>query len=176
MILGSHVKRPKQYHLQSVGLKGQALITRRWVFHGVHTQLNRVRPGSLSPKGGLGGSGFWPFFPAPSPGLLVPPFILACIHYLSSTCRIDFSKTDTCPISPYPKWLEMVVKVEEHGSVRCRMLYCSSGSLLLVLFPHCDHFSFQGHLWHAEQELVLGYFLRPSMTLMMRTRPCISSA
>ena len=26
--------------------------------------LNRVRPGSLSPGGGLGGSGFWPFFPA----------------------------------------------------------------------------------------------------------------
>ena len=27
--------------------------------------LNRVRPGSLTPGGGLGGSGFWSFFPAP---------------------------------------------------------------------------------------------------------------
>ena len=26
--------------------------------------LNCVRPGSLSSGGGLGGSGFWPFFPA----------------------------------------------------------------------------------------------------------------
>ena len=28
--------------------------------------LDRVRPGSLSPGGGLGGSDFWLFFPAPS--------------------------------------------------------------------------------------------------------------
>ena len=35
-------------------------------FRGVHTYLNRIRPRSLSPGGGLGGSGFWPFFPAPS--------------------------------------------------------------------------------------------------------------
>ena len=27
--------------------------------------LNHVRPESLSPGGGLGGSGFWSFFPAP---------------------------------------------------------------------------------------------------------------
>ena len=73
--------------------------------------LNRVRLGSLSPEGGLGGSGFWPFFPASFPGLLVPPFILSCILYPSSTCMIDFSKTDTCPISPYLEWLGVVVKV-----------------------------------------------------------------
>ena len=176
MILGSHVKTPKQYHLQSVNLKGQALVTRQWIFCGVHTQLNRVRSRSLSPRGGLGGSGFWPFFPASLPDCLPLSFILAYIPYPSSTCRIDFSKTDTCPISPYPKWLGVVVKTEQHGSVKCRMLYCNSGSLLLVLFPYCDHFSFQGHLWHAEQKLVLGHFLRPSMTLMMHPRPCVSSA
>ena len=28
--------------------------------------LDRVRPESLSPGGGLGGSDFWPFFPAPT--------------------------------------------------------------------------------------------------------------
>ena len=28
--------------------------------------LDRVRPGSLSPRGGLGDSDFWPFFPAPT--------------------------------------------------------------------------------------------------------------
>ena len=39
--------------------------------------LNRVHPESLSPGGGLGGSGFWPFFPAPCFRLLTFPFILA---------------------------------------------------------------------------------------------------
>ena len=34
------------------------------VYRGVHTELNRVRSRSLSPGGGLGGSGSWPFFPA----------------------------------------------------------------------------------------------------------------
>ena len=34
------------------------------VFRGVHTYLNRVRPRSFSLGGGLGGFGFWPFFPA----------------------------------------------------------------------------------------------------------------
>ena len=110
------------------------MVIRQWIFRGVHTYLNRIRSRSLSPGGGLGGSGFWPFFPASLSGLLVPLFILVCILYPSSTCRINFSKTDTCPISPYPKWLGVVVKVEEHGSVRCRMFYYSSGSLLLVLF------------------------------------------
>ena len=144
MILGSRVNRLKQYHLQSVGLKDQALVTRQWIFRGVHTQLNRVRSRSLSPRDGLGGSGFWPFFPARFSGLLVPLFILVCTPSPSSTCRIDFSTTDTCPISPYPKWLGVVVKVEEHGSVRCRMFYCNSGSLLLVLFRTVITLPFRG--------------------------------
>uniref|UniRef100_A0A7N2MPR3 UDP-glycosyltransferase n=1 Tax=Quercus lobata TaxID=97700 RepID=A0A7N2MPR3_QUELO len=41
------------------------------------------------------------------------------------TDKIDFSQTDTCPISPYPEWLGVVVKAEEYGSVRlqtCRGL------------------------------------------------------
>ena len=141
-MLGSHVIKAQTISFVERGFERLGLDHQTVVCRGVHIESNRVRSRSLSPGGGLGGSGFWPFFPAPSPGLLVPPFILACIPYPSSTRRIDFSKTDTCPISPYPKWLGVVVKVEEHSSVRCRMLYCSSGSLLLVLFPHCDHFSF----------------------------------
>ena len=35
-------------------------------FRGFHVWLSRLRPWSLSPGGGLRGSGFWPFFPAPS--------------------------------------------------------------------------------------------------------------
>ena len=45
---------------------------------------------SFSPGGGLGGSDFWPFFPAPFPGWLTFPFILACIPYSTSTCGFDF--------------------------------------------------------------------------------------
>ena len=56
------------------------------------------------------------------------PFILACVPYPSSTCRINFSKTDTCPISPYPEWLGVVVKAGEYGSVRYRVLNGSKGS------------------------------------------------
>ena len=67
-------------------------------------------------------------FPSLFSGLLTFPFILACVPYPSSTCRIDFSKTDTCPISPYPEWLGVVVKAGEYGSVRCRVLNGSKGS------------------------------------------------
>ena len=67
-------------------------------------------------------------FPSLCYGLLTFPFILACVPYPSSTCRVDFSKTDTCPISPYPEWLGVVVKAGEYGSVRCRVLNGSKGS------------------------------------------------
>ena len=141
-MLGSHVIKAQTISFVERGFERLGLGHQMVVCRGVHIESNYVRSRSLSPGGGVGGFGFLAIFPSPSPGLPVPPFILACIPYSSSTCRINFSKTDTCPISPYPKWLGVVVKVEEHGSVRCRMLYCSSGSLLLVLFPHCDHFSF----------------------------------
>ena len=78
---------------------------------------------------------FLVIFPSPSSRLLPFPFILACVPYPSSTCRIDFSKTDTCPISPYPEWLGVVVKVGEYGFVRCRVLNGSKGS-----FPWLLHF------------------------------------
>ena len=95
--------------------------------------LNRVHPGSLSPGGGLGGSGFWPFFPATFPGLLIFPFILACLPYPTSTCGVRFSKIDTCPINPYPEWLGVVVKAEGYDSVRCRVLNGSKCSFPFVL-------------------------------------------
>ena len=45
---------------ERLGLDHRAVVCR-----GVHTELNRVRSRSLSPRGGLGGSGFWQFFPSP---------------------------------------------------------------------------------------------------------------
>ena len=77
---------------------------------------------------------FLAFFLSPSYGLLTFPFILALVPYLSSTCRIDFSKTDTCLINPYPEWLGVVVKAGEYGSVRCRVLNGSKGSFPWLLY------------------------------------------
>ena len=71
---------------------------------------------------------FLTIFSSPFSRLLTFPFILACVHCPSSTCRVKLSKTDTCPISPYPKSLGVVVKVEEFGSVRFRVLNGSKGS------------------------------------------------
>ena len=70
----------------------------------------------------------WPFFPPPHFRLLIFPFILACVHYSSSTYRVYLSKADTCPITPYSKSLGMVVKAKECGSVRFRTLNGSKSS------------------------------------------------
>ena len=71
---------------------------------------------------------FLAIFPSPPSRLLTFPFILAFTHCPSSTCRVNLSKTDTCPFSLYPKSLGVVVKAEEYGSVRCRVLNGSKGS------------------------------------------------
>ena len=125
------------------------MVIRRWVLRGVHTWLTCLHPWSLSPGGGLEGSGFSAIFPSPLSRLLTFPFILVCVRCPSSTCRVNLFKTDTCPISPYPKSLGVVVKAEEYGSVRCRALNGSEGSFpwifldflsSLVLYRFCPSF------------------------------------
>ena len=64
MILGSHVKKAQTISFVERGFERLGLGHRTVVCRGVHTELNRVRLRSLSPGGGLGGSSFWPFFPA----------------------------------------------------------------------------------------------------------------
>ena len=71
---------------------------------------------------------FLAIFPSHFFRLLIFPFILACVHYPSSTFRVNLSKADTCPINPYPKSLGVVVKVKECGSVRFRALNGSNSS------------------------------------------------
>ena len=71
---------------------------------------------------------FLAIFPSPFYRLLTFPFIPACVHCPSSTCRVNLSRTDNCPISLYPKSLGVVVKAKECGSVRCRALNGSKGS------------------------------------------------
>ena len=67
----------------------------------------------------MGGSTFWPPFP---PDYFTFSFILAYIRCHSSTCRVNLSKTDICPVSLIPESLGVVDKTEESGSVRCRVL------------------------------------------------------
>ena len=106
---------------------------------------------------------FGHFSPSPVYRLLTFPFILTCVCCPSSTCRFKLSKTDTCPISPYPKSLGVVVKAKEFGSVRCRILNGSKDS-----FPQIFQMLFQaqsytlsaplfgGTLGPAEDRTVLG--------------------
>ena len=142
MILGSHIKRPKQYNLQSVGLKGQALVTGRWLIVVFIRKINYARSRSLSPRYGLEGSGSQPFFLAIFSGLLTSPIILTFTPPANVHVQVRLSRIDTCPISPYPKWLGVVVKAEEHGPVRCRVFNGSNDSFPFVLCRHTVQGSF----------------------------------
>ena len=95
---------------------------------------------------------------------------------------VRLSRTDTCPISPYPEWLGVVVKAEVYGSVKCRVLNGSRGSFPFVfgrytiqcpfpyepryfryfpkLFLYCSYPFFQGDLGYAEDRIILNYISR----------------
>ena len=72
MILGSYVERAQTISFVERGFERLGLGHRTVVSRGVHTELNRVRSRSLSPRNDLGGSGSWPFFPTPFPDCLLP--------------------------------------------------------------------------------------------------------
>ena len=61
------------------------------------------------------------------------PFIRAFILSPASTYKLNFLGLKTCPISPYLEWLGVVVKTEEYGSVRCRVLNGSNDSFPFIL-------------------------------------------
>ena len=90
MISGSYVKNAQTISFVERGFERLGLGHQTVVCRGVHIELNRVRSRSLSPGGGLRGSGSWPFFPASHSDCLLPLFILACIPYPTSTCRFNF--------------------------------------------------------------------------------------
>ena len=71
---------------------------------------------------------FLAIFPSPPYELLSFPFILAGVFLSFVHVQNRHSKTDTCPISPYPEWLGVVEKTGEYGSVMCRVLNGSKGS------------------------------------------------
>ena len=70
------------------------------------------------------------------------PFIRAFIFLPASTCKLNFLGLKTCPINPYLEWLGVVVKAEEHGSVRCRVLNDSNDSFPFVLVVILSSVSF----------------------------------
>ena len=91
MVLGSHVKGPNNIicraWAEKLGLSHRTVVS--YGTHGGRTKACHVCPRSLSPRYGLGGSGSWPFFPAPFFGLLTL-FILAFTLPPTSTCRFSF--------------------------------------------------------------------------------------
>ena len=91
IILGSYVKRAQTISFVERGFEELGLGHWSMDNHGVHTIVDHVRfVESFSSKQSRR---LWFLaFPSPSPfsGLLVSPFILACIPYPTSTCRIYF--------------------------------------------------------------------------------------
>ena len=61
------------------------------------------------------------------------PFIRVFILSPASTYKLTFLGLKTCPVSPYLEWLGVVVKAEEYGFVRCRVLNGSNGNFPLSL-------------------------------------------
>ena len=109
------------------------------VSHGIHgdcTEVYHARPRRLSPQHGLEGSGPWPWSQSPSFWIASFSFYTSLYPPSSVHVQVQLSKVDTCPISPYPKWLGVVVKAEKHYSIRHRVLNCSNDSLSLVPCRH----------------------------------------
>ena len=72
----------------------------------------------------------------PPSELLLFPFYTRFYPSSNVHVQVQRSRTDTCPISPYPKWLGVVVKAEKHCSVWRKVFNCSNGSLSFVLCRH----------------------------------------
>ena len=122
---------------------------------------------------------FLAFFPSPPFGLLVFPFILACIPYPMSTCRFGFPRLILVPSAHTQSGWGLVVKAEEHGSVKCKVFNGNNGSfpfvsgrytiqrpfpyqhryfrLFLKLFLYRFCLFFQRDHGCAEDRIVLGY-------------------
>ena len=129
---------------------------------------------------------------------LPSPFIRAFILSPASTYKLNFLGLKTYPASPYLEWLGVVVKVEEHDSVRCRVLNGSNGSFPFVLsrytiqrlllywhryfifFPKLFLYRFcpffQGDLGYAEDRIILGCVSRLIWTFITHPRLYPSSA
>ena len=84
----------------------------------------------------MGGSPFWP----PPLYYFTLSFILSHVCCPSSTCRVNLSKTDICPVSLIPESLGVVDKAEESGSVGYRVL---SGKSSKGSFPEIFWIFFQ---------------------------------
>ena len=112
MILGSHVKKAQTISFVERGFERLGLGHRTVVGRGVHTELTRVRSRSLSPGGGLGGSGFWPFFLAPFFG--ASTFTLYSLSWLILVLHLLIRQVPTSvPVpSAVPPYFLLVAMIE----------------------------------------------------------------
>ena len=131
-VLGSHVKRPQTISFVERGFERLGLGHQMVGFSWYSYKVKFSSPLESFSWRWAGRLWFLAIFPSPLYRLFTFPFIPACVHCPSSTCRFKLSKTDTCPISPYPKSLEVVVKAKECGSIRCRVLNGSKGNFPLI--------------------------------------------
>ena len=82
-----------------------------------------------------------------------PPFLLVASSsfYTSFSplsyvhVQVSLFRADICLVNPYPKWLGVVVKAEEHGPVKHKVLNCNIGSLSLEPLLNCTRSFFCEH-------------------------------
>ena len=133
IILGSYVKKAQTISFVERGFERLGLGHRTVVRVGSGQWISSEESGELyallillvSRTPWLGGQ---VVPPPPLSHCLSYPFIRAFILSLASTYKLTFLRLKTCPVSPYLEWLGVVIKAEEHGSVRCRVLNDSNGS------------------------------------------------
>ena len=76
----------------------------------------------------------------PPPDSLTFSFILACVRCPSSTCRVNFCKTDICPINLIPELLGMVDKAEEQALLGAESY---RGRVVEITFPRYFRFPYK---------------------------------
>ena len=90
IILDSYVKRAQTISFVERGFEGLGLGHWSVDNHGVHTKVSHVRFVESFSSKRSGRLWFLAFFPSHFSRSLTSSFILACISYLTSTCRFDF--------------------------------------------------------------------------------------
>ena len=182
MILGSYVERAQTISFVERGFEGLGFGHWSVDNHGVHTKVSHVRFVESFSSKRSGRLWFLAFFPSPFFRIACFPFYISLYPLSYVHVQVRLSRTDICPISPYPKWLGVVVKAEEHGSVRCRLFNGSNDSFSFVLgrytiqcpllyqhryfmfFPKLFLYRscpfFQGDLGYAKDRNILGYVSR----------------
>ena len=142
MILGSYVKRAQTISFVEHGFERLGLGHWSMVNHGAYTKVSHARFEESFSSIRSRRLWFLAFFSQPSPQIAYISFYINLYPLSNIHVQVRLSRTDTCPISPYPKWLGVVVKAEKHGSDRCRVFNGNNGSFPFVFCRHTVQGSF----------------------------------